>query len=527
MAKFRIMVTDKLSEKGTKVFQAEPDFQTDVLPTPSPEELLKIIPEYDALVIRSATIVTPQVLEAGKKLKVVGRAGVGLDNVDIPAATRRGVIVMNTPDGNTISAAEHTVALMLSMARKIPQAHASLKEKKWDRNKFMGVEMFGKTLGVIGLGRIGFEVAKRCRAFEMKILAYDPFATADKAAQVGAELCDIDRILRESDIITVHVPKTKETTNLINAESLKKCKKGVRLINVARGGIYSEADLAEALKSGQVGGAAIDVFSEEPPTGNPLLDADNIILTPHLGASTEEAQVNVAEVVAHQIVDALKGRTIANAVNIPAISLEAWREMMPFYRMAQSLGKFAAQFAGGKIKAIEVSVGGETPRQKQDALSRVLIKELLAPYVDLPLNEVNALVMAKEMGLKITEVKVDTADYTNHMGVKVETDGSSHQIEAAMSGTESRIVLVDGYAVSIPTTGSLILFFNKDIPGMVGKAATALGDAGVNIASLANGRKEKGGEAVTVINVDGEVGEGVVKKLAAIEGIKNPRVIQL
>lgn len=527
MAKFKVMVTDKLSDKGVKIFQADKDIQCDVLPTPSPEDLLKIIGDYDALVIRSATIVTAAVLAAAKKLKVVGRAGVGLDNVDIPAATRSGVIVMNTPDGNTISAAEHTVALILALARKIPQAHQSLKEKKWERNKFMGMELYGKTLGVIGLGRIGFEVAKRCRSFEMRILAYDPYATPEKAALVGAELTTVDEILAQADIITVHVPKTKETTNLINAETLKKCKKGVRFVNVARGGIYNEADLAEALKSGQVGGAGIDVFSEEPPTGNPLLDADNVVLTPHLGASTEEAQVNVADVVAKQIVDALHGRTIANAVNIPSISLEDWKAVQPYYRMAQNLGRFAGQFFGGQIKSVEVTYGGEVAKKKPEALTRALLKELLQPVFEDHVNEVNVQVLAKEKGIKITESKVEAGDFTTHMGLKVETAAGLRILEAASTGSTTQIVNLDGFRVAIPTEGSLIIFFNKDLPGMIGKATTALGQAGVNIASLTNGRKEKGGDAVTVINVDGDVDEAVVGTLNAIAGVKNASVIKL
>jgi len=527
MAKFKVMVTDKLSDKGVKVFQADKDIQCDVLPTPSPEDLLKIIPEYDALVIRSATNVTAAVLAAGKKLKVVGRAGVGLDNVDIPAATRSGVIVMNTPDGNTISAAEHTVALILSLARKIPQAHQSLKEKKWDRNKFMGVELYGKTLGVIGLGRIGFEVAKRCRAFEMRILAFDPYATPEKAAQVGAELVSVDEILKQSDFVTVHVPKTKETTNLINAETLKKCKKGVRFINVARGGIYNEADLAEALKSGMVGGAGIDVFSEEPPTGNPLLDADNTVLTPHLGASTEEAQVNVADVVAKQIVDALHGRTIANAVNIPSISLEDWKGVEPFYKMAQNLGKFAGQFFGGAIKSVEITYGGDVAKKKPEALTRTLLKELLASRFEEQVNEVNVQVLAKEKGIKVTEAKAEAGDFTTHMGLKVETDAGVRVLGATQAGSQTQIVDLDGFPVAVPTQGSLIIFFNQDAPGMIGKAATVLGEAGVNIASLTNGRKAKGGDAVTVVNVDGELAEAVVGKLNAIPGVKNATIIRL
>ncbi len=524
---FRVMVTDKLSEKGVKVFQAEPDFKVDVVATLTPEELKKVIGEYDALVIRSATNVTPDILELAHKLKIVGRAGVGLDNVDIPAATRKGVIVMNTPDGNTISAAEHTCALILAMARNIPAAHASLKDKKWERNKFMGVELLGKTLGLIGMGRIGFEVGRRMQVFGMRILGYDPYCTPARAAEIGAELCSIDRIIAEADFITVHVPKTKETTNMLGTAQFAKMKKGARLINVARGGIFNEVELADALKSGLVAGAALDVFSEEPPTGNPLLDAPNTVLTPHLGASTEEAQVNVAEVVARQIVDALKGRTVANAVNLPAISLDAWKQIQPYYRMAGDLGRFASQFFGSGVKSVEISYGGEVAKNKPQALSRVLLKELLKPAFDQAVNEVNALALAKERGMTIDEKTVDASDFTTHLGLKVETADGAHSLEAALSGTATFIVNIDGYKVSIPTEGALILFFNKDLPGMIGKAATALGEAGVNISSLVNGRKEKGGEALTVINVDGNVGEDVVKKLSAVEGVKNVRVIQL
>jgi len=524
---FKVFITDKLSEKGVAVFKAEPDFQADVFPTLPPEELKKAIADYDAIVIRSATVITPEILEAAKKLKVVGRAGVGLDNVDIPAATRKGVIVMNTPDGNTIAAAEHTVALILAMVRNIPQAHMSLKEKKWERNKFMGVELYGKTLGVIGLGRIGFEVAKRLRAFNMRVMAFDPFCTPERARSIDAELTTVEAILKQADVITVHVPKTKETAGMIGAAQLKTCKKGVRFVNVARGGIIVEADLAEAVKSGHVAGAAMDVFTEEPPTGNPLLDVDNIIVTPHLGASTEEAQVNVADVVARQIVDALKGRTIANAVNIPSISAELWKEISPYYVLAGKLGGFAAQYVGQGLKGIEVQYRGDMTKVKTSALTPVLLKELLSPSFPDSVNLVNAPLLAKERGIAIKEVTGGEGFFSTSIVLSTESADGKHSIEAALSGTEARIVGIDGFRVDIRTAGTLLLFFNKDTPGMVGKVGTVLGDAGVNIASLTNGRSEKGGEALSVFSLDGEVSDAVVKKVGAIEGLRGVRVVSL
>jgi D-3-phosphoglycerate dehydrogenase len=524
---FKVFITDKLSEKGVAVFKAEPDFQADVYPTLPPEELKKALADYDAIVIRSATTMTADIIEACPKLKVIGRAGVGLDNVDIQAATRKGIIVMNTPDGNTIAAAEHTVALILAMVRSIPQAHASLKEKKWERNKFMGVELYGKTLGVIGLGRIGFEVAKRLRAFNMNILAYDPFCTPERARQIDAELTTVDQILKNSDIITVHVPKTKETAGMIGAAQFKICKKGVRFVNVARGGIINEADLAEAIKNGQVAGAAIDVFSEEPPTGNPLLDVDKIIVTPHLGASTEEAQVNVAAVVARQIVDALRGRTIANAVNIPAISPELWKQIQPYYNLAGRLGAFAAQYAGKGLKSVEIHYTGDMSKVKTNALTPVLLKELLAPGFQESVNLVNAPVLAKESGIAVKEVNGGEGFFTTSIVLNVEGAEGKHSMEAALSGEEARIVGIDGYRVDIRTAGILLLLFNDDKPGMVGKVGTILGEAGVNIASLTNSRAEKGGLALSVFNLDGEVKVETLQKLEAINGVRGLRLVNL
>jgi D-3-phosphoglycerate dehydrogenase len=526
---FKVLVSDKLSEQGLDVFKAEPDFQTDVKLKMSPDELKACIGDYDALVIRSDTQVTADVLAKAGKLKVVGRAGVGLDNVDIPAATRAGVIVMNTPDGNTISAAEHTVAMMLSMARKIPQAHASLKEKKWERGKFMGVEMLGKTLGIIGLGRIGAEVAKRARAFDMRLLAFDPFCSPERARKMETELCDIPTILKQADFITVHVPKTKDTTNLIGAKELALCKKTVRFINVARGGIYDEKALAEAIKAGQVAGAALDVFQEEPPVGSPLLDLAEVVVTPHLGASTEEAQVNVAIVVAKQIVSALKGRTIHNAANIPAVDQDQWKALQPYYQLCEKIGGFLSQYVTDRLEKIRISYVGEVASQKTQPLTLVLLRGLLLPVFGDKVNYVNAPVMAKERNIEVTEsTTAQAGDFTNLVTVTVEGPGGKHVISGSLMGkADPRLVEIDGHRLDFQPAGNFILFVNRDVPGIVGKVGTILGEAMINIASLQLGRSGPGGEALSVFAVDNPVSEEVLKKLSAIEGLKNVRAIKL
>ena len=529
MPKFKVLISDKLSDDGVAVFKADPEVQVDIKLKMTPEQLQEAIGDYDALVIRSDSRVTPEVLARAKRLKVVGRAGVGLDNVDIPAATKAGVIVMNTPDGNTISAAEHTMALMLSMARSVPQAHASLKDKKWERGKFMGVEMYGKTLGVIGLGRIGGEVAKRARAFGMRILAFDPYCSAEKAGEIGAELTSIPEILKQADFITVHVPKTKETSNLLGAKELASCKKGVRLINVARGGIYDEKALAEAIVSGHVAGAAMDVFTEEPPTGNPLLDLPQVIVTPHLGASTEEAQNNVAVVVAKQILDALHGRTVANAVNLPSIDLETWRKIKPQVDLAEKLGAFASQLAPGRLEKVGIEYVGGPQGFKTNPLTLVVLKGLLMPSLGDMVNLVNAPFLAKERGITVSESQVsESSDYTNLIRLTVEGEAGKHSLIGTVMGKrDTRIVEIDGYRMDINPSGNLILFFNRDTPGIVGKVASILGEAKINISGLTNGRKAKGGDAVSVFQVDEDVPAEVLKKVAAVEGVKDERVVRL
>ena len=464
-----------------------------------------------------------------RKLKVIGRAGVGLDNIDIPAATRAGIIVMNTPDGNTISAAEHTMALILAMARNIPQANASLLAKKWERSKFTGIELLGKTLGIIGLGRIGAEVAARSKAFGMKLIAYDPYARPERAHELGIELIEFKELLKRSDIITVHVPITKDTSKLIGTDELKHCKKGVRLVNVARGGIYDEAAVADALKTGIVAAAAFDVFSKEPPTDNPLFDLPNFIATPHLGASTEEAQINVAIVVAKQIVEALHSRTIFNAVNVPAVDAEQWEHLRPYYELCGKLAAFLSQGSQGKIDSIHITYSGDVTKQKTHALTLAIVKNFLAQFIQEHVNEVNAPVLAKERGIQVTESTTDHfGSYTNSIHVEIIIGTNSHSVRGTLlSDGSARIVEIDKYRVDISAEGTLLLFFNPDVPGILGKVSTILGNAGVNIAGLANGRIHAGADAVTIINVDNEVPSAVIGQISAIEGLKEVRLVKL
>lgn len=526
---FKILICDKLAEQGIDVFRSDADCTVDIKLGLSPAELKMIVGDYDALVVRSETQITADIISEAKNVKVIGRAGVGLDNVDIPAATRAGIIVMNTPDGNTISAAEHTMALLLSMARNIPQARESLRAKKWERSKFTGIELLGKTLGIIGLGRIGGEVAKRAKSFGMHLISYDPYARPERARELDVELCDLDTLLKRSDIITVHVPITTDTSKLIGEEELKVCKDRVKLVNVARGGIYDESALADALRSGKVAAAALDVFTSEPPFDNPLLEFPNVIATPHLGASTEEAQINVAIVVAKQIVDALHNRTIFNAVNVPAIDAEQWKYLQPFYDLCQKLATFLSQISHERITAIKITYAGDVAHLKTQALTLVILRNLLAPYYQENVNYVNAPVLAKERGIEITESTTDHfGNYINTIHLQVDFADSTHTIRGTVLNDASvRIVEVDSYRVDISTEGMLLMFFNPDVPGILGKVSTILGNAGVNIAGLANGRGEIGSLAVTIINLDSDVPPDALQEISAIEGLSTVRLIKL
>ncbi len=525
---FKVLITDKLSEEGMAVFKAEKDFQTAEHINNTPEELKKILPDYDAWVIRSGTNATADLIQAGTKLKIIGRAGVGVDNVDLQAATKRGIIVMNTPDGNTISTSEHTIAMLMSMARLIPQAHQSLKEKKWERSKFTGCELNGKILGIVGLGRIGTKVARIAMGLGMRILAYDPFVDPSKAKGHEFEIVTLEDLIKRSDFITVHTPLTPETKGLLGKKEIDLMKNGVRLVNCARGGIIDETALYEGLKSGKIAGAALDVFEKEPPFESPLLTLDNIVFVPHLGAATKEAQVNVAVVVAEQMVEALKGGRVLNAINMPSLDPKVLEELKPYLTLMEKIGSFQSQLTGSYIKKIHVEYCGEVTKYDTKPLTLSLVKGILQKGLIESVNYVNALVIAKERGYEIS-VTVDNSvkDYSSLVTVSTEGEKGKHSISGTVFGkSEYRIVNLDGNATDFTPEGNMIWMDHLDRPGIIGKLGTILGTNGVNIAGLHVGRQMTGGKAIAMVNVDNEVPEKVMAELREIPDIQDLKFVK-
>lgn len=526
--KMKVLVLDNVSEKAVAVLE-ENGIKAEISPTLPQEELVKIISQYQGMIVRSQTKVTAEVIAAANNLKVIGRAGVGVDNIDVNAATRKGIIVMNAPDGNTISTAEHTVAMLMALARNIPQAHAMLKQGNWDRKKFTGVEVNGKVLGIIGMGRIGKEVARRMQAMGMTILAADPFLTAEKAAEIGVRLVEMETLLAEADFITIHTPLTDETRGLLNAETLKKTKKGVRIINCARGGIIDEEALADAVEAGHVAGVALDVFSQEPPTCQRLLALPQVIVTPHLGASTREAQENVAVDVAKEMSRALKGEPFKNAVNIPSVPPEVLNILRPYFNLAEKLGMLVVQLAKGRLERVEVEYSGEIAAYDFAPLTNLVLKGILQPVLEEEVNIVNASVLADQRGIKIGErkEKVDK-DYSNRIKIRAFSAGK----EYAVAGTlfrekQERIVEIDGYHFDVVPEGNLIIAPHIDRPGIIGRVGTILGAAGINIAFMQVGRKEVGGTAIMTMTVDSPVPEPLLKQIEEVDGIKNACLVKL
>jgi len=526
---FKILVSDPLSEKGLNILKKEKNFHVDVKVKQPPEALKKIIGNYDALIIRSGTKVTADIIKHADKLKVIGRAGVGLDNVDVPAATKKGIIVMNTPGGNTVSTAEHAVSLILSLSRNIAPADASMKRGEWERKKFMGVELYGKTLGIIGLGRIGAEVAKRALSFGMKIIAFDPFLTPDKAADSAIELSSLKKVFSESDYITVHTPLTKDTKHLISTKEIAIMKKGVRLVNCARGGIIDEKAVLKGIESGKIAGAAFDVYEQEPPKNNPITKCDKIIVTPHLGASTEEAQDNVAVEVAEQVVDALLERGIRNAINIPYIELKSWKALRPYMLLAEKMGMFHAQLAQGPMKEVRLDYAGDVAKHDTTAITTAFVKGLLTSALGEMVNNVNATVIARERNIKVIESKTSQAEEFAHLiTVTVKTKSKSQAISGALfANGKPRIVKIDNYYVDAMPEGNMVLISNKDVPGIVGELGTLLGKNKINIAGMTFGRQKPGGKAVSLCNVDSEVPERVLNELKKSKDIYDAKLIKL
>ena len=513
----RVLVSDLLSQQGLDVLTKSDDFEVDVLLDLSHEELLERIADYNALLIRSATKVTAEVINAATQLKVIGRAGVGVDNIDVQAATRNGILVVNTPTGNTIAAAEHTVAMLLALARNIVPAGISLRNRTWQRNDFIGVELYGKVFGTVGLGRIGREVAGRAQAFGMQVIAYDPYISANAAEKIGIRLVDRETLFQASDYISVHTHLNAETYHSIGESEFGLMKPSCRLINCARGGIIDEDALYHALKSGQLAGAALDVFENEPATDTPLLDLENVLALPHLGASTSEAQEHVAIEVAQQVRNALRGEPVANAVNQPNIDPRTLDILGPYLRLTEKIGSFHAQIVEGQISAIKIHYNG-TLFQEEDVtpLTVALQKGLLAPVLA-DVNYVNAPFLIKQRGISVTETKsASEANFANSIAITVVTDTGESVIEGTAFGKKDiRIVRINQLHINVRPTGYILLIYNSDQPGMIGLMGTILGEHNINIADMTVGRSRLWDLAVTLINVDSPVPRHVLQTIAS------------
>jgi D-3-phosphoglycerate dehydrogenase / 2-oxoglutarate reductase len=524
----RVLISDALSDAAVQIFKdrgVEVDFQPKL--GADKEKLASLIGGFDGLAIRSATKVTAKLLDNAKDLKVIGRAGIGVDNVDIPAATAKGVIVMNTPFGNSITTAEHAISLMLALARQIPQADASTQAGKWEKNRFMGVEITGKTLGVIGCGNIGSIVADRGHGLRMKVIAYDPFLSAERAVQLGVEKVELAELFKRSDIITLHTPLTDKTKDIVDAAAIATMKKGVRIINCARGGLVDEVALRQALDSGQVAGAAFDVFIEEPATQNPLFGHPNVVCTPHLGAATAEAQENVALQIAEQMSDYLLTGAISNAVNFPSITAEEAPRLKPYVMLAERLGSFAGQLTETGISKVQLAYEGAVARMNTKALTSAAIAGLLRPMLQ-DVNVVSAPIVAKERGIVVEEMTREAAgDYESLMTVTVSTARQSRNVSGTVyADGRPRIVNIKGIRMDAEFAPSMIYITNLDKPGFIGRFSSTLGDAGINIATFHVGREAPGGNAVALIEIDGELPTDVLTKVRALPQVQQARPLK-
>lgn len=524
----RVLVSDNISSKGVEILR-NAGLAVDVKTGLKPDELKSIIGDYQALVVRSATKATQDIIEAAKNLKVIGRAGSGLDNVDKAAASKRGIVVMNTPGGNTITTAEHTIAMMFAVARKIPHASASMAKGAWEKKKFMGAELFNKTLGIIGLGNIGGEVARRAQCLGMQVIAFDPFLSEEKANEMGIGKIEVSELIKRADFITIHTPLTNETRNLIRADTIKTMKDGVYIINCARGGIINEKDLYDALESGKVAGAALDVFEQEPPVNNPLVGHDKVVCTPHLGASTQEAQDNVAIAVAEQIADYLVRGTIRNAVNFPSIPADQVSALQPYIALADRLGSFASQLFDDEMTGVMIEYKGEVAGLNISTLTLAAIKGLLSPILLETVNFVNASFIAKERGIEVNETKSsDAGDYNSMITMKIK----SPKRELAVSGTlfsrkDPRIVKIDRYTVEIVPEGTMLVMHNNDKPGVIGNIGAIMGSNNINIARMHFGRESAGGNAISVVNVDSTLSDELLEKIRHLPNIIDVKVITI
>jgi D-3-phosphoglycerate dehydrogenase len=525
----KVLLSDKLSPQGKEILKKrglEFDEKTEL----PPDQLKEMLGQYDGIIIRSGTKLTKDLLEKPGRLKAIARAGVGVDNVDVPAATEKGIVVMNTPGGNTVSTAELTFSMLLALSRKIPQACESLRKGEWKRSKFAGVEVRNKVLGVIGLGRIGAQLCQYAKAFGMRVIGYDPYVSADRAEQIGVEMVDLDQIIGQSDYISVHTPLTSETRNILGRDAIAKMKPGACIINCARGGIVDEEALAEALQSGKLGGAAIDVWSQEPPAGNRLLQLENVVGTPHLGASTKEAQDNVALEAAELMADFLLEGKVKNAVNVPSFDEKLLQQLRPYIFLSERLGSLVAQMLKGNLKSLEVAYSGELEQSDVAPVTIGMLKGFLGHVLESDVNEVNAVSKAKERGIHVIESKTSKSeDFAALVKVTAKSDLEEISVAGTVFGKKNdpRIVRVNDFHVDAVPTGSLIIIMNWDRPGAIGKIGTTLGKNNVNIADMTLGRKKAGESAVIVLNIDGEIPEKVVGELKQLPEVIDVKVVHL
>lgn len=521
----KVLAADGISLKGIELLKKE--FDVDVKDKLPAEELLEIIPEYDALMVRSASKVTAEVIARAKNLKIIGRAGVGVDNIDIPAATAKGIIVINSPGGNTIAATEHTMAMMLSMSRNIPIANETMQKGEWNRKKYVGVELRGKTLGVIGMGRIGSGVAKRAMAFDMEIIAYDPYINEERAKALGVTVGTLDDVITKSDFITVHMPLTPDTKGMIGMAQMKQMKKDVRLVNCARGGIIVEEDLAEAVKQGIVAGAAIDVYTSEPVgLDHPLVGVPGIVLTPHLGASTVEAQIGVSLDVSKGILAALKGEPVATAVNMAPVSPQVMKVIAPYLTLAERLGGTVMALAEGPVQKVEVLYNGEITEVNTGMLTTAVIKGMLNPIMENEVNYVNAPGLAKERGIKVTEVKAkEVEDFANLITVKAMIGGKELTVQGTLFGSEGRIVRINKFRVDVDPHARILVCPHINRPGVIGTVGTLLGANQINISGMQVGKTELEGTNLMVLTIDNDIPADVMEAVKAIDGIFDAKIV--
>ena len=512
----KVLISDSVDAGCVDVLEKS-EIAVDVKTGLSAAELLEVIGDYEGLIVRSSTQVTEEVIAAATRLRVIGRAGAGVDNIDVPAATRRGIVVMNTPGGNSVSTAEHSFAMLASLARDIPQATASLKAGKWERSRFTGVEMAGKTLGILGLGKVGREVAQRGVGFRMKVIGHDPYVTQEAALSFGTQLVSAEQVFSEADFISVHLPLTEQTHHFVSDAQLELCKDGVRIANCARGGIVDEAALLRSLQSGKVAGAGLDVFEEQPPGPSELIAHERVICTPHLGASTAEAQANVALQVAEQVGEVLTDRIIRNAVNVPSVDPEVFQKLRPYIELAERLGRIQAQLSEGQLERITVDFRGDVSSQPTSPITAAVLKGIMETISDEPVNFVNAPVFAQERGLAVDELKSsDHEDFATLITVTYQTTSSRRILSGTLFGKgDPRIVRLDEYDFDALPEGHMLFYINEDVPGIIGRVGTIMGTGNVNIAQMSCGRHEVGGRALTILNVDSRISEDVLEELLA------------